>query len=302
MRLSDYASWDDSGPIFGAAASDAAPTDLMRTAPCNPATDRVVDDDHAIATVTRLTEALRRSKRGQGAGPAEVVDAEAALAARIRAHLPRGQLQVTLTNNRFTMISVRRSARAGGRKHYDVRLHCMFADADPVIARALARYVADNDRDASRVLGDFIDANAEAVRGRRKVAAPVLITTGDQHDLRAIFDELNDAHFGGAIDASITWGARTGVPRRRASIKMGSYSVEERLIRIHRALDRAFVPRFFVEWIVFHEMLHQVHDIKLKNGRREFHSAEFLAAEAAFPRYAEARAWERANLDALLTY
>ncbi len=28
-----------------------------------------------------------------------------------------------------------------------------------------------------------------------------------------------------------------------------SYSVEERLIRIHAALDRPFVPRFFIDWI-----------------------------------------------------
>ena len=83
---------------------------------------------------------------------------------------------------------------------------------------------------------------------------------------------------------------------------MGSYSVEERLIRIHRALDRAFVPAFFVEWIVFHEMLHQVHDIKVKNGRREFHSRAFLADEARFEHYHEARAWERRHLDELLTY
>jgi hypothetical protein len=48
-------------------------------------------------------------------------------------------------------------------------------------------------------------------------------------------------------------------------------------------------------------MLHQVHDIRLKNGRREFHSAEFMADEALFARYDEARLWERAHLDELLT-
>ena len=69
-----------------------------------------------------------------------------------------------------------------------------------------------------------------------------------------------------AFAAAITWGARTGRPKRRNSIKMGSYSVEDRLIRIHRSLDRVFVPRFFVAWIVFHEMLHQVHDIRVKHG------------------------------------
>lgn len=286
---------------------DLAPVEVMRTAPCSPAAAASPGDD-AIATVTRLTEALRRARRGHAPAEAELADAEASLARRIREHLERGQVRVTLTVNRYTMISVRRSpAAARGRGHaprsYDVRLHCMFADADPVITRALARYIADNDRDASRVLGDFIDANSDAVRGRaRRPAAQVILTAGDQHDLRTIFDELNARYFGGAIDAAITWGARTGTPRRRASIKMGSYSVEERLIRIHRSLDRAFVPRFFVEWIVFHEMLHQVHDIKVKNGRREFHSRAFLADEARFERYDEARAWERANLDALLMY
>jgi hypothetical protein len=179
----------------------------------------------------------------------------------------------------------------------------MFADADPVITRALARYIAENDSDASRVLGDFIDQNSGHVRGRaRRQPTQVIFTAGEHHDLRSIYDELNARYFDNKIDAVITWGQRTGRPRRRNSIKMGSYSVEERLIRIHRSLDREFVPRFFVAWIVFHEMLHQVHDIRVKNGRREFHSKEFLADEAMYEHYDEAKIWERRHLDALLTY
>jgi hypothetical protein len=198
------------------------------------------------------------------------------------------------------MISVRRLAK---QRRYEVRLHHMFADADPVITRALAHYIADNDADASRILGDFIDANAGHVRGRaRRAPTQVIFTAGEHHDLREIFDELNLRYFGNRIEAAITWGARTGRPRRRNSIKMGSYSVEDRLIRIHRSLDREFVPRFFVAWIVFHEMLHQVHDIRVKNGRREFHSKAFLADEACFELYEQARLWERRHLDALLTY
>jgi predicted metal-dependent hydrolase len=178
----------------------------------------------------------------------------------------------------------------------------MFAEADPVITRALARYIADNDRDASRVLGDFIDATHGQVRGGRAARRASSCSRRRHHDLRAIYDDLNTRYFATAIDAAITWGPRTGRPRRRNSIKMGSYSVEDRVIRIHRSLDRTFVPRFFVEWIVFHEMLHQVHDIKVKNGRREFHSKAFLADEARFEHYRQARAWERRHLDALLTY
>ncbi len=303
MRLTDTAD-ADSGPVLASFGPEVTPYVVqMRAAPCS---EPVPVSGDAVAQVTRLTEALRRARKGGTTATeptGELASAETSLARRIRAHLERGQVRVTLTDNRYTMISVRRQPRGHAQRSYDVRLHCMFADADPVITRALARYIAENDRDASRVLGDFIDANQEVVRGRaRKSPAQVILTAGDHHDLRSIFDELNDRYFGGAIDAAITWGARTGRPRRRHSIKMGSYSVEERLIRLHRSLDRAFVPRFFVAWIVFHEMLHQVHDIKVKNGRREFHSKAFFADEARFDRYVEARAWERSHLDALLTY
>jgi hypothetical protein len=272
-----------------------------------------------------LVDALRRAKKTAPVVPDEISAAQDSLERRIRAHLARGRVQVTLTDNRYTMISVRRitakddrgaspapradrarAPRARGAKderRYEVRLHHMFADADPVITRALAHYIADNDADASRILGDFIDANADHVRGRgRRAPAQLIFTAGEHHDLRAIFDELNARYFESRIDAAITWGARAGRPRRRNSIKMGSYSVEDRLIRIHRSLDRAFVPRFFVAWIVFHEMLHQVHDIRVKNGRREFHSKEFLADEAGFELYDQAKIWERRHLDALLTY
>ncbi|HEX3761014.1 MAG TPA: hypothetical protein VHW23_20105 [Kofleriaceae bacterium] len=266
-----------------------------------------------------LVEALRRARK-TSAVPDEVTDAQDSLERRIRAHLAHGRVQVTLTDNRYTMISVRRigardraagdaAGGAGGKaprgadRRYEVRLHHMFVDADPVITRALAHYIADNDADASRILGDFIDANSGHVRGRaRRAPTQLIFTAGEHHDLRDIFDELNARYFDHRIDAAITWGPRSGRPRRRNSIKMGSYSVEDRLIRIHRSLDRAFVPRFFVAWIVFHEMLHQVHDIRVKNGRREFHSKEFLAAEAGFELYDQAKLWERRHLDALLTY
>ena len=262
--------------------------------PCSP-----VDIDSDTAShAAALAEALRKRKGSDV--PREIADAQDSLERRIRAHLARGRVTVTLTDNRYTMISVRRVAKE---RRYEVRLHAMFVDADPVITRALARYIADNDPIASRVLGDFIDQNAGHVRGRaRRQPTQVIFTAGEHHDLREIYDELNARYFANKIDAAITWGQRTGRPRRRNSIKMGSYSVEDRLIRIHRSLDRAFVPRFFLAWIVFHEMLHQVHDIRVKNGRREFHSKEFLADEAMYEHYDQAKSWERRHLDALLTY
>jgi hypothetical protein len=270
---------------------------------CSAAEPRDGGDGSATRSAM-LVDALRKWRKTSEAPP-ELVAAQDSLERRIRAHLVKGAVAVTLTDNRYTMISVRRvrARNQNGQRRYEVRLHHMFAYADPVITRALAHYIADNDNAASRVLGDFIDQNAGHVRGRaRRAPTAVIFTAGEQHDLRDIYDEINARYFDNKIDAAITWGARTGRPRRRNSIKMGSYSVEDRLIRIHRSLDRAFVPRMFVAWIVFHEMLHQVHDIRVKNGRREFHSKEFLADEALFEQYVEAKNWERRHLDALLTY
>ena len=279
-------------------------SEALPITPSAPRIDACAGGPLTVESTSRaigLVEVMRRAAARKTTDvPPEIADAQDRLERRIRAHLAKGRVQVTLTDNRYTMISVRRIAKE---RRYEVRLHHMFVDADPVITRALAKYIADNDADASRILGDFIDDNTTYVRGRtRKAPAPVLYTAGELHDLRAIYDDLNERYFGGSIDAAITWGARLGHPKRRNSIKMGSYSVEDRLIRIHRSLDRAFVPRFFVAWIVFHEMLHQVHDIRVKNGRREFHSKEFMADEAQFAQYDEAKDWERRHLDAILTY
>ena len=59
---------------------------------------------------------------------------------------------------------------------------------------------------------------------------------------------VNETYFGGSInDVLITWGRR---PRKvetgAAPIKLGSYSAEERLIRIHPVLDEVGASVFRV--------------------------------------------------------
>lgn len=219
---------------------------------------------------------------------------------RITAHLPQGRLTLAITDNRHTMISVKREVGP----HFRARVHHMFLEAPPVITRALARYIATNERESSKELGAFIEANQHDIKAQRGAArSQALSTRGRFYDLREIYDNLNHRYFQGKIEAKITWGLRGGNrKRRRTSMKMGSYSVEERLIRIHPALDRDFVPRYFVEWIMFHEMLHAVYPVNVVSGRRQFHPPEFLAHERTFHEYYRARDWERRNLDRILTY
>jgi hypothetical protein len=218
---------------------------------------------------------------------------EASLAGRI----PKGRsLSVRLTDNRYTMVMVRRAPA-----EYVVRLHRMFADADGQLLRAIARYVVANDPRSSAVIGAFIERNQHVIEQQpQRKRRVVLRTSGRSYDLQAIFDRLNQEYFAGGLQARITWGSAPRRLRARRSIKMGSFAVEDRLIRIHPVLDDPAVPDYFVAWIVFHEMLHGKFEVVRKGVRRCFHSKEFLAEERTFRDYDRASAWERANIDRLL--
>jgi predicted metal-dependent hydrolase len=128
-----------------------------------------------------------------------------------------------------------------------------------------------------------------------------LPTKGQYHNLLAIYNKVNRQYFAGKIRARISWGRKSSTFRRpQKTIKMGVCYVEESLIVIHRALDCSWVPRFFVEYIVFHEMLHIKYPPRKKGGSTRFHYAEFLMAEKKFPNYAKAMRWEEKNLYRLL--
>jgi hypothetical protein len=214
----------------------------------------------------------------------------------VSSYLPPGKiLQLRLTENRYTIISVQR-----GRECYRARVHRMFAGAEPRLVRALARYVVHNDQRASALLSEFIEQHQQQIQpAPRRARRTVLRTRGRVHDLTAVFDRLNAQYFGGKLDLRITWGtARRHQPQR--SIKVGTFLVEDRLIRVHPVLDQEMVPGYFLDWIVFHEMLHGKHAIRRVGGRRCFHPPEFSREERQFPDYARARLWEKANLDHLL--
>jgi hypothetical protein len=215
----------------------------------------------------------------------------------VACHLPPGKLlDLRLTDNRYTIVSVRR-----GRESYQVRAHRMFAGAEPRLMRALARYVVHNDQRACALLGEFIEQNQDQIRRHMGQARRIVLRTrGRVFDLAEVYHRLNARYFDGRLDLRITWGAARQ-RRSQRSIKIGTYQVEDRLIRVHPLLDHEMVPRYFLDWIVFHEMLHGKHAIRRVGGRRCFHPPEFAREEQEFPDYGRARLWEKANLDKLLS-
>jgi len=202
---------------------------------------------------------------------------------------------LTVTDNGRTMIS----SRDGG-DHMRVRVHHMFLDAAPDILDAVAGYLAHADEGSQHRLRSFVKTQSARIR-RRARRAPRLESRGTHHDLAHIYADVNRRYFAGEVVARIGW-ARRAAQRgsRRRSIKLGSYRARDALIRVHPVLDAAWVPRFFVEYIVYHEMLHHVVPMPQRGGRRTLHGPEFTARERRFEHYDRAIAWERAHLDRLL--
>lgn len=215
----------------------------------------------------------------------------------LRRHLgPR--VIVALTSNRSTMISYNRR-----RNVLYVRIHAIFADAPEAILQAVAAFIARGSATSrqGRLIDDWIELHRHRVR-KVDPADLVLQPIGEVHDLEASFERLNREHFGGTIQAKITW-SKAARNQRRSSIRMGSYCDEQRLIRIHPALDQAFVPAYFVESVIFHEMLHELHGVEeRKDGRRCIHSPEFLEDERRYPLHEDSRRWEHKHLHKLLRY
>jgi hypothetical protein len=208
-------------------------------------------------------------------------------------------VRLVLTDNRSTIMSVRHDRRHGSAV---VRVHRMFLAAEADVVHALACWIrSPRSKDTAEPLNHFIRANRGQIKVRQHVQAQ-LDTHGEHFELKTIFDEVNRSEFDGAVQSRITWG-RMPATRRRRSIRFGSYYPGENLVRIHPLLDQAFVPPYFVRYIVFHEMLHAVLGVEEPpEGRRRVHTREFRAREKKCADYNRAVAWQKdfANLKKLL--
>jgi predicted metal-dependent hydrolase len=118
------------------------------------------------------------------------------------------------------------------------------------------------------------------IRGRKKVYSP----QGHTYDLESIFDDLNLKFFYGLLARpQITWSSE------RARNRLGHYDPAHNTIVVSRVFDHPRVPRYAVEYIVYHEMLHLKHPVRLRGSRRCVHPAEFQAEEKMFPQLEQAK-------------
>lgn len=208
-----------------------------------------------------------------------------------------------INNNKSTLLSVIRP-RDGSAPRFSV--HQMFLDAPEPIVHALAQYVRNATPACQALLRGYMnawsdeqDANAPSGAASAERPSPRVIqlrSRGITYDLHRLACEVNEEFFRGEAHVNITWsrGARESREGRRRHILFGSYEKAHSLIRIHPALDSPDVPEFFVKFVIFHEMLHHVLDVKPQpGGRRCIHTPQFRDLERRHPDYKRCMEWER---------
>ncbi len=195
---------------------------------------------------------------------------------------------LTLTDNRTSMLSVKKA-----REKPNLRIHRIFLEAEESVIRAVADFVK-NKKTARPVLQAFIRKCSSSLKPRAARKA-LIRTDGVNHCLATLFDKVNAEYFHGEITTAITWGRRAP-GRRTRRVTLGSYCRDSGTIRINPLLDRKTVPAFFLEFIIYHEMLHAALGIVVRNGRRSVHFREFRQRERQFAAYEQAVIWEKNNL------
>lgn len=145
----------------------------------------------------------------------------------------------------------------------------------PVHAARYRRYVSS--RDISRQV-ELI----RQLRGRKQLGS----ANGHAYDLETIFEELNVRFFHGLMARpQLSWSDAA------SRTTLGHYDPAHNAIVISRLLDRPSVPRYVVEYLVYHEMLHLRHPVRLRGTRRCIHPPEFQREERLFPQFKQATAF-----------
>ena len=177
-----------------------------------------------------------------------------------------------------------------------VRISHLFEAATPeaheslaiiLVSKLIKKRVPPRIRKIYREFINTEDIRKQALRNKRERGRKFITTTkGRYFDLEEIFRELNQRYFENEVpETRLTWS------KRRTYRRLGHYDSAHELITISKSLDGSEVPRFVVEYIVYHEMLHVVFPTEHRNGRRYSHTPEFKRAEERFPKFEEAEEW-----------
>jgi len=195
------------------------------------------------------------------------------------------------TSNRVSLVSARRK-----RKSIRLRVSRRLLLLGEPIASPIAQFAAGK-RGARRSLTKLFQVlpPSPPSQTRRRI----IRTMGEYYNLRSHLEGPCSLLAMNLSDVIITWGPRRRVHRSQRTYRLGSYDPNRDLVRIHRILDQPRVPVWYLEFVIFHELIHR--DLGLRCGvhAARLHNKEFREIEARHPSVEAARRWERDELPLL---
>ena len=195
-------------------------------------------------------------------------------------------LHLTWHENRSAFFSCKRS-----RINIHLRLHRLFSRAPSPVLEALIAYAIKGDKRAGAIVRQMAHLYFSKVRSK----PDALEARGKVFDLQKIRDRIKMDYFP-KLEVAIGWSthARTGAFR---CITFGSYDRHRNQVRINPLLDDAEVPLYFLEFIVYHEMLHAVCPAEVDaRGAVYSHTRKFRMLERKFSEFQAAKEWEKKSL------
>jgi hypothetical protein len=212
--------------------------------------------------------------------------------------------RVVLTRNRVSLVSVRPmvALRGATPAALEVRVSDRLETTGEVGVRAVVDFVARRPGAADRLKALFTDLPRPVRASSAGERARTGGGRGRWHDLEVLEQAERAQHFPHLGPLPVVWG-RADAAETRTSLRLGCYDAGARIIRIHRRLDHPQVPAWFVGFVIYHEYLHHELGVEQRDrgGRRQLHTPEFRRRERKHPHHAQAMAWEKAYLRAMLS-
>jgi hypothetical protein len=196
-------------------------------------------------------------------------------------------LEIIVNENRSSLLSV--LSKKG--KWARLSLHRIFLNAPEAVIEAVALFIK-NKKDPSFIrIKSFIQSTIKEVDYSHRLDLKSLSTKGRCFDLEELFNEINREYFDNRVNLKITWHER---PNKKTSrIVYGQYYEILKLIKINKMLDDPQFPRFFLKFVIYHEMLHHVIPSYIDDkGVQCVHSKSFKYMELKFKEYNQAKKWE----------
>jgi len=217
-----------------------------------------------------------------------------ALERKIR-HYYGGNIRLRINNNTTNVFSLEKTYRTGEVK---LSLHRIFLKAPTPVIKSLVRFIKNPIEKHKKDIRIFIYKHSDEIESEPRASRPIpVVTKGKYFNLSTIMGCINKKYFRNRLRVAVSWGkAGIVMGKARSNIQFANFDANKNLIRVNPALDKRIVPEYFMEYIIFHEMLHKVVPPTITPaGRLCFHTKAFRQREREFKDFKKAVCWQRKN-------